>query len=79
MQMIGSIVSIEAAARTVSGVTDPAVFFIASADDPWLVTEDRSFINYYCMVVRPEFILLYSMASNQEFHCPTATKRATVA
>ena len=46
--MIGSIVSIVAAARTEVGVTDPAAFFIASTEFPWFVTEDNNFISSYC-------------------------------
>lgn len=49
--MIGSIVSIVAAARTEVGVTDPAAFFIASTEFPWFVTEDNNFISSYCKVV----------------------------
>ena len=66
--MIGSIVSIVAAARTEVGVTDPAAFFIASTEFPWFVTEDNNFISSYCNVVNFAFILLYNIASNHEFH-----------
>ena len=76
---MGSIVRIVAAARTEVGVTLPIAFFIASADPLWFVTEESSFISSYCKVVYCWLIRLYSIASNQEFHCPTATKRATVA
>ena len=57
--MIGSIVIIVAAALTEVGVTEPSPeFFMASADELWLDTEERSFINSYCKVVYSEAILL---------------------
>ena len=70
-----------AAARTEVGVTALAAvaFFMDSALAPWLVTEESSFISSYWRVVYWSLILLYSMASNQEFHWPTATNSATVA
>lgn len=58
MQIIGSIVIIVAAALTDVGVTEPLEFFIDSADELWLVTEERSFINSYCNVVKSSLILL---------------------
>ena len=70
---------IVAAARTDVGVTVPVAFFIDSTELDWFVTELNSFINSYCNVVYSGLILLYSIASNQEFHCPTATNKATVA
>ena len=77
--MIGNMVIIVAAARTDVGVTVPAAFFIASTFVPLLVTDDSSFINSYCNVVSLLSIRLYNIASNQEFHWPTATNKATVA
>ena len=56
--MIGAIVTIVAAALTEVGVTVPLEFFIASADELWFVTEERSFINSYCNVVKSLRILL---------------------
>ena len=44
---MGSMVKIVAAARIDAGVTAPTAFFIASAEPPWFVTEDNSFINSY--------------------------------
>ena len=80
--MIGRIVTTVAAARIVSGVIAAAAapLSLAAAALPLCcITDDNSFINSYCSVVYSVFILLYSIASNQEFHWPTATNRATVA
>ena len=78
--MMGSIVTTVAAERTVTGVTTAvAVLPPVVALPLCCMTEERSFINSYCRVVYWVFIRLYNIASNQEFHCPTATNRATVA
>ena len=79
--MIGSIVTTVAAARMVSGVIAAAAprSLAAAALPLCCMTEESSFISSYCSVVYSVFILLYSIASNQEFHCPTATNNTTVA
>ena len=70
-QIIGNMVAMVAAERTVIGVT--AAEFAPAADafaalPLCCITEDNSFINSYCRVVYSLFIRLYSMASNHEFH-----------
>lgn len=77
--MMGSMVTTVAAARMVMGVTAAELYLAESALPLCCITEDNSFINSYCNVVYSVFMRLYSMASNQEFHCPTATNRAIVA
>ena len=78
---MGSMVIMVAAALTVIGVTALALatFFAPSALPLCCITEFKSFISSYCSVVYWDFIRLYSMASNQEFHWYTATNKATVA
>lgn len=66
--MIGSEVITVAAALIEVGVTVACAFFIVSELAFWLVTELSSFISSYWSVVRSVLILLYSIASNQEFH-----------
>ena len=78
----GSMVAIVAADLTVTGVTAAELAPAAEAFAALplcCITEDNNFINSYCRVVYPPFILLYSMASNQAFQCPTKLHSATVA
>lgn len=70
-QMIGSMVAMVAADRTVTGVTAAELAPAAEAFAALplcCITDDNNFINSYCKVVYSPFILLYNMASNQEFH-----------